>query len=157
VDTCIDLKFSNKAKVSNFPVETGGFASYNKVNEPNAIKVRLAVGGTARMAAFQAALMTEVGAPSLYNVVTPTMTYLNVTLESYDHSQTAENGVNLLLVDLSLIEIREVTPAYTTVTIPHPKNPTSGPKVVNGKVQAQTPASPVPLTLQNVFYKAEND
>ena len=60
VDTCIDLKFSNKAKVSNFPVETGGFASYNKVNEPNAIKVRLAVGGTARMAAFQAALMTEV-------------------------------------------------------------------------------------------------
>ena len=51
VDSCVDLKFSNKAKVSTFPVEQGAFASYNKVNVPNSVKVRLAVGGQDRIAA----------------------------------------------------------------------------------------------------------
>jgi len=157
VDSVVDLKITNKATVSDFPVEQGSFASYNKVNVPNAVKVRLAVGGQARIAAFQAALANELGAPNLYNVATPTTVYLNVTLESYDYAQSSESGLNLLVVDLAMKEVREVSPAYTTVKIPHPKNPTSASKSVNGKVQAQAPPAPPPLTWSNYMQKAEND
>ena len=157
VDSVVDLKIGNKAKVSDFPVEQGGFASYNKVNVPNNVKVRLTVGGKARIGAFQAALAAELSAPNLYNVVTPTATYLNVTLEGYDYSQASESGLNLLLVDLALKEIREVSPAYTKVTIPHPKSPTSASKSVNGKVQAQAPPAPPPVTWDNVMSRAKND
>ena len=59
VDSVLDLKQTGKSKVSTFPVEEGAFASYNKVQEPDATKVRLAVGGPDRVAAFQAALDTE--------------------------------------------------------------------------------------------------
>jgi hypothetical protein len=147
-------------KTSTFPVEHGSFASYNKVNEPNKPKVRLAVGGKDRIAAFQAAMGSELSQPNLYNVVTPTCVYLNVTMESYDYSQSADNGLNLLVVDIALIEVREVTPTYTAVTIPHPKSPGSASKQVNGKMQVCHPAGPPPpppLTWANVMDRARND
>ena len=143
IDSLLDIKNSVKTKVSSVPVEQGAFGSYNKVAEPFSNKVRLAVGGPDRVAAFQTALDTEVASTDLFNIVTPTKTYLNVTLESYDHDQTAENGgVSGLVVDLAFIEVREVTPTYTTVAVNHPKNPNSGSKQTGGKGQPQKPANP---------------
>lgn len=142
VDTVLDLKASGKTEVSDFPVEQGAFADYNKVKKPKSSKVRLAVGGATRIAAFQAAMDIELASANLYNIVTPTFTYLNVTLEGYDFAQAADSGLNLLMVDLAFKEVREVAPAYSTVTLPKPKNPVSASKQVNGKAQTQTPASP---------------
>ena len=153
VDSVLDLKVSGKAKVSDFPVEEGAFSSYNKVKEPKSSKVRLAVGGTARIGTFQAALDTELGSANLYNIVTPTTVYLNVTLESYDYSQAAESGLNLLVVDMSFKEIREVSPAYSTVA--HPKNPASASKKVNGKAAPQTPPGPPPPPWSTLMADAE--
>lgn len=156
VDSCLDLKVANKAKVSTFPVELGAFASYNKVNEPNAIKTRMAVSGQERIAAFQATLKSELTQANLYNVATPTAVYLNVTLENYDHDQTAENGgLSMLVVDMALLEVREVTPAYTTVALPKPKNPASTSKAVGGKGQAQAPAKPPSHTWSTVVAEAD--
>jgi len=156
VDSVLDLKQSAKAKASSFPVEEGTFASYNKVLDPFTTKVRLAVNGPDRVAAFQAALDVELDSTNLYNVVTPTKTYLNVTLESYDHDQTAENGgVSGLVVDLALLQIREVTPTYTTVTVPKPKNPTSASNQTNGKGQAQAPAKPPSHQWSTVMAEAD--
>jgi hypothetical protein len=97
VDSCLDLKFGAKAKTSDFPVEEGAFASYNKVLDPFTPKVRLVVKSAPRIAAFQVALHAALASASLFNIVTPTMTYLNVTLEGYDHDQTAENGALSML------------------------------------------------------------
>lgn len=143
VDSCLDLKFGAKAKTSDFPVEEGAFASYNKVLDPFAPKVRLVVGGPARIAAFQVALHAALASASLFNIVTPTLTYLNVTLEGYDHDQTAENGaLSLLVVDLAYKQVREVAPAYSSLPAAKAKNPSAASKVVGGKVQPQTPAKP---------------
>jgi len=156
VDSCLDLKFGAKAKTSDFPVEEGAFASYNKVLDPFAPKVRLVVGGPARIAAFQVALHAALASASLYNIATPTLTYLNVTLEGYDHDQTAENGaLSMLVVDLAYKQVREVTPAYSA--LPKPKKPKSASKVVTGKAQPQTPPGPPPLAWNNVVSRAEND
>jgi hypothetical protein len=158
VDSVLDLKQTGKSKVSTFPVEEGAFASYNKVQEPDATKVRIAVGGPDRVAALQAALDTEKAACNLYNVVTPTKTYLNVTLEGYDHEQTSSNGgVSGLVVDLSLVQVREVTPAYATVTIKKPKQPASASTQTNGKASPETPAATPSRTMASVIAQADSD
>lgn len=157
VDTVLDLKQSAKAKASTFPVEKGTFATYNKVIEPWTNKIRLAVGGKARMAAFMAALQSELSQANLYNVVTPTVTYMNCTLEGYDYSQAAEAGLNLLVVDLSLLQVREVTPTYTALPVAKVGKATSASKQVNGKAQPQKPAGPPPLAWNNAVSRAEND
>jgi len=160
VDSVLSLKQSAKAKASTFPVELGSFAGFNKVLEPFQNKVRLAVNGLARVATFQAALDTELASTNLYNVVTPTKVYLNVTLESYGHDQTADNGgVSGLVVDLALLQIREVTPAYATAALPAAKckNPTSASKQTGGKGQTQTPAAPPSRTMASVIAQADSD
>jgi len=156
VDTVLDLKFSAKAKISDFPVEQGAFTSYNKVVEPFAPKVRLAVGGMIRMSAFQGALATELASTNLYNIVTPTCNYFNVALEGVDYAQTVDNGgSSMLVVDLALKQVREVAPAYTAVKISHPKNPSSASKVPGGKEQAQAPATPPSPPWKTIFQDAE--
>src|SRR4051812_9617013 len=45
VDSILVVKPSNGSKISDFPVEDGGFASFNKVQSPYSVKVRISVGG----------------------------------------------------------------------------------------------------------------
>ena len=146
VDSCVDLKYGNGGKVSAFPVEKGSFVSYNKVQNPFQAKLRLSVGGPKRMAAFMAALETETAAANLYNVITPEAIYKNVTIEKFDYARSAEQGRSKLVAEITLVEIREVTPAYSNVTLPASKvkNAKSASPVHGGKVQPQDPSSAAP-------------
>ena len=137
VDSFVELKFHDKAKVSSFPTEAGGFASYNKVVEAYQPKVKLAVGGQSRMAAFMGTLYDELRTTNLYNIYTPEASYTNVTLESYSFSRTTKDGRNLLVAELTFMQVVQVTPQYTAVTLPSPKKPKDGNKELNGKTQIQ--------------------
>lgn len=143
VDTVVDLKFADTAKVASFPIEQGGFTSYDKVVEPYKPKIKLAVGGAEKIANFELALMGELRTVNLYDIVTPEATYYSVTLENYDYSRAQEHGKNLLVAELTFVQIAQVSPAYAKVSLPHPKNPGAGSKSVNGKTQTQPPAAPV--------------
>jgi len=46
-DSFVNVNFTNSTKVANYPVEQGGFESYNKVNNPSTVSVTLSKGGTA--------------------------------------------------------------------------------------------------------------
>lgn len=147
VDSFVELKFHDKAKVSSFPTETGGFASYNKVVEAYQPKVKLAVGGQSRMAAFMGTLYDELRTTNLYNIYTPEANYTNVTLESYSFSRTTKDGRNLLVAELTFMQVVQVTPQYTAVTLPSPKKPKDGNKELNGK--GQTVPTPTPMEKVN--------
>ena len=135
VDSCISLDFANNTKVSGFPVEKGGFASYNKVGTPFEPKLALAVGGQTRIQAFMNDLMDELATTTLYNIITPEMTYFNVTLEKYEYKRSQKAGKNLLHANLSFKQIIEVAPKYSSVTIAKPKKPSAKDKDGHGKVQ----------------------
>ena len=149
VDSCVDFKFSDSAKVSDFPVEQGAFASYNKVIHPFQPKIRLAVGGKDRIAALLVALADAVRSTDIYTVFTPEISYSNVMVEKYDYTRTATKGRNLLTVEVTLMEVIQVSAQYTTVKIPAPKKPASGDKKVGGKAQATQPANPPTIEQQN--------
>lgn len=145
VDTVVDLKFDNGTKISTFPVEKGAFASYNKVKNPFKAKIRLAVGGQAsRIQAFLEKLAQVVDDGELYTVSTPDQIYTPVSLESYDFARTSKDGLNMIVADLTFLEIREVETAYTTVAIPpsKAKNAGSASKKNVGNQQPQDPSDP---------------
>jgi hypothetical protein len=149
VDTCNEVRPDVATKVSNFPIEDGSFASYNKVKEPFQIKLRLSVSGQARIATFIAALVEETNSTNLYNVVTPEATYLSCTIEKHAYPRTREKGRNTLTVDLTLVEIRQVSVQYASVKIPpgRAKKTSSVSKVDTGK---QQPVDPYDAKFSNV-------
>lgn len=149
IDTCIDVKFGDKAKVSDFPVEQGAFASYNKVPLPYEPKIKIAVSGQDRVQALLEALFQAVRSTDIYDVYTPEIYYESVTIESYDYDRTREKGRNLVTVQVQLKQVLQVAQQYTTVKLPSPKKASAADKKDGGKVQAKQPPDPLPIDQQN--------
>ena len=78
------LEYHKEARVSDFPVEEGSFASYNKVEMPSAPIVVLCLSGSASdRQSFLNKIEAAVQSTGLYSVVTPEVTYINHTIERY--------------------------------------------------------------------------
>jgi len=138
-DSIVSFDFRGESKIAEIPLQAGGFAAYNKVQLPNAPTIRMTKGGTdaARntlLTAIELARQTT----DLYSIVTPDKTYFNVSVESYDYRRTAQDGVSLLIVDVRLKEIRQVTPAFSTVKLSNVKNPSAVSQQNSGFVQPST-------------------
>lgn len=150
VDTCLSVEIKDASKVSSFPVEEGSFTTYNKVKEPFEAKVRLGVGGQARIAAAIIAVRAAVASVNLYDVWTPEYIYQNCTVTIGSVKRTEKEGANLLELLVDLKEVRQVSAQYTTTTAPitskKAKQPSSTSKVSSGKAQTSTPTP----SLQNL-------
>lgn len=108
VDSIVAIEPNREFRISDYPVEQGGFASYNKVATPQELRVTVAKGGTnADRNAFLTVLDTLVVATGLYNVVTPDTAFVNFNLVRYDYRRNAGNGATLLIVELQMIEVRQ--------------------------------------------------
>ncbi|RYY79926.1 MAG: hypothetical protein EOO69_04475 [Moraxellaceae bacterium] len=164
-DTVLDLGYKNSSKVSTYPVQAGPFASYNKVINPFEATVRMARGGSLNALGEVANLLkggslggggererTEfldaiddmANSLDLVNVVTPEKTYTNCNITGYSYRREQTNGAYLLIVEITLIEIREVEAQYTQTESSLPAPAINAPQSVNaaspvnvGKVQAQ--------------------
>lgn len=130
--------FTNENKISDFPIERGSFAQFNKVETPATAKVPLTITGTEDdRRRFLDAIDKAAHSIGLYSVVTPERRYLNYTIQGYNYSRKAMNGLNMLTVTIDLMEIREVSAAYTSATLPtySAKAPDDAPAVNTGSVQ----------------------
>lgn len=137
----------NEARVADFPVQAGAFASYNKVQVPFELVVRLTkssdLDGRAR---FLAAIDTAYKSLDLYNVLTPERTYLDVNITRYEVTRRGGGGAFYLTdVDLFFREIRQVAAQYSTsaAATRNAQQPSAVPSVSQGIVQPQ----PVPDSL----------
>lgn len=148
VDSFASLTHDDPAKVGTFPVEDGGFASYDKVDNPFRCKVRLSVGGDdARMQAFLTALRAAKKSLELFDVATPQQTYLGVNLEKTAVMRD-QAGQGRVVAELDFLEIRQVQPQYSTVVLPAAKvkKKATGDKSQQGKQQAQDQGGKTPVT-----------
>ena len=135
-DSVVAVDYKQGWHIADYPIEDGDFASYNKVATPFDAKVTFTQGGTeSDRAAFLAAIEAAAASLALYNVVTPEKTYLNANIEHYDYRRTSRNGVGLLMVDVGLVEIRQVA----TTTFTQTAQPSGADQVNGGTVQAITP------------------
>jgi len=148
------LEYSKETRVSDFPIERGSFAAYNKVELPASPVVTLCFQGSeSERKSFLDALDAACKSTDLYSVVTPEREYQNYTVERYNYARHSSKGATLLTVEITLKEIRQVSAQYTQSNkgqVDAPKDAGATPQADNGKVQAQTPP---PSTLKSIANK----
>lgn len=139
----LEVTYTKEMKTADFPVESGGFASYNKVETPATPTVTFGfTGSEAERKAFQDAVDAAVKSVTLYDIYTPEKNFTNHQVEAYRFGRTAEKGATLITITLMLKEVRQVTAVTTTATpvTRSAANPGATPSQSAGKVQPKTPA-----------------
>lgn len=134
-DSIIELDRRLSFRVSDFPIEGGEFASYNKVRTPSDVTIRVSKGGTdADRTQFLAAVEKLVASLDLLTVVMPEASYASLNLVDTAFRRTVDAGFTLLSVDLGFRQIR-VAPASQNTT-ERPLSPTD-----SGAVQPVDPTT----------------
>lgn len=152
-DNVASFEFKQDMRISNFPVEEGSFATYNKVQLPYDVRLQFSTGGTA---SDRQALIDSVDAviasTSLFDAPTPEKVYQNLNPTHQSLRRTARNGVGLLVIDVYCEEVRVTASQQftssqqgggttTVMTIKHPQSPSASPQVSDGNVQPVTPSA----------------
>jgi hypothetical protein len=146
----LSFEFIRETRVSDFPVEEGGFASYNKVQTPANPVITLALAGSeSDRTNFLTAIDAACISTDLYSLITPEINYVNYSIERYRYARRASAGATLLIVEVSLKEIRQVTASFATPIV-NPQNPAAAPQVSNGMTQPTVPQTSV---LQSIASK----
>ena len=134
-DSIVSVGYRNSNRISDYPQELGAFASYNKVENPYNIKVRMTRGGTEDdRAQFIKALDAAEASMQLFSVMMPEATYLSASIEGIEYMRESGGGAYLITADISLIEIRNtVTAAFSA---PVPKSLNGAVPVSQGQAQS---------------------
>lgn len=149
----LSFDFTRETQISGFPIEAGSFAAYNKVQLPATPSVVLALSGSeGDRTNFLNAIDDACNSTELFTVVTPEVQYVNYSLVRYSLSRRADRGVTLLVVEIFLMEVREVSATFTQVARPitNPQNPGATSQTNNGLTQ---PAAPPQSTLLSLAQK----
>ncbi len=135
-ESVIEVGYKNDYKVADYPIERGGFESYDKVASPYEIRMRFVSGGTelTRAALLQSCELA-LASLQVFDVVTPERTYSNANVSHMDYRRLNNDGLGLLIVDLTLVEVRLISAQAFTNTA----SPVGAGTVNGGTVQAGTP------------------
>lgn len=129
----VSFDMRSDARVADYPIENGGFASYNKVDEPDNVQVMLSCDGdTTRRNNFQRDMLAARKSLTLYTVLTETGTYYNCNLINLNWTHGREDGATVVKAYCEFREIRlRGTTAFSQTYDPSGASPQS-----NGQVQA---------------------
>lgn len=131
-DSVYATAYQNESRISDYPVEQGAFAAYNKVDNPFDVMVTLNCGGDeARRAAFLAACESVRKSLDLYAVMTPEYTFQNVNFTGINYQRSVRDGAYMVSVQLIGREVREKNAAYSS-----PQDPGASDTVESGMVQS---------------------
>lgn len=161
-DNVAAVDFKRDARMADYPIEKGGFSSYNKVQTPYDARATFTIGGSAAArSGFIAILDKLILGLTIVSLVTSDITYPSANVVHYDYRRTSKNGVTLLTIDVWIMEVRltagtAFTDAQTTdaASTPSPQAPSGASPASAGTVQAAplsapqaaaVPASNVPL------------
>jgi len=161
-DNVAAVDFKRDARMADYPIEKGGFSSYNKVQTPYDARATFTIGGSAAArSGFIAILDKLILGLTIVSLVTSDITYPSANVVHYDYRRTSKNGVTLLTIDVWIMEVRltagtAFTDAQTTdaASTPSPQAPSGASPTSAGTVQAAplsapqaaaVPASNVPL------------
>src|SRR5579862_728108 len=135
-DSVLAFDYRREWRVSDYPVEEGGFASYVKVSTPFDVRITFAVSGSpdflsslipaaaawmapANRTAALTRLKTASESLDLVTAVTPEAQYKSCNIVHYDYRREARSGTTLIRVDVWLVEIRVApAPQFTQTATP---------------------------------------
>jgi hypothetical protein len=156
-DTVTAVDFRREARISDYPVEDGGFQSYDKVLIPYDARVSMTCDGTGMdKSLFLANIDAASQSLDLFTVVTPEVTFTNMNVIHYDLRRERTRGATILHVDVWLQQIvQTATTQFTDTSKPTPPTqpapttnatePTGVPDVSKGTVQPAAPPQGLPV------------
>lgn len=131
-DSIAAIGYDAEYRVADYPIEEGGFETYDKVALPFQNRVVMTKGGTLEQRRAFLRSIDEIRSDlELYNVVTPEWTFLDVNVVRVGIDRSRENGAGLITVELQLQEIRQSVTASFSQT----RDPASTDTVNVGSVQ----------------------
>lgn len=148
----LEMSCTEDSSLPSEPIEQSSFATYNRVIEPLDIKCRLGVQGYPSVLQTMIDRLSDLhkGTEKL-TFITPSASYESLMLQSFDYRVDNHTGFNVLLVDLTLREIREVPTFLTTSSVTEPDPPpvsadstadgSCASEVDGGEVQSVSPSS----------------
>ena len=138
-DNVLGLSFQSASTIVNAPIEGGSFASYNKVATPSQAVVQMSKGsgGALMRGAFLAHLLALEGSTLKFYVISPEFVHRNMCITNVDYARSAQEGVQLIVVNVSLEEVREVKVNYSFEEV---EAPSDAKAVDGGSVQPKDAA-----------------
>ena len=107
-DTIVSLDYKRDYRITDAQMEKGAFESYNKVQKPYSVSLRMAKGGTeSDKQNFLAWVEDRAASLDLYDVITPEKIYTDCNIEGFSLHRSAQDGAGLIVVDINFTEIRE--------------------------------------------------
>jgi hypothetical protein len=146
-DSCLLVDFRKGYRISDYQVEPGSFASYNKVETPYDFKMTFTKGGSENdRQVFLNTVASVVASISLYNAVAGEVSYPNANPTDYNYRRTNTEGMTLLTVEIMLEEVRPTAQATFSSSsgaapITNPQNPAAASQTNNGPVQPSIPTA----------------
>lgn len=123
-DTVPRFEFRGDRRISDYPVEQGAFASYNKVVTPYEIRMTMVCSGLNYAQNAISSLGLNLGqgfmqksdfidtldymldTTDLFTIVTPDKAYESANLEHYDYKRETRNGATMLIIEAWFREVR---------------------------------------------------
>lgn len=119
----LSMTVKNEAKVVSMPVENGSFVTYNKCRSPIQITTSLAITGSpSDIKSALTSIMDMVDNTSIVSLITPDYEYKSLAFAGCNYRRSAEDGVDMLIVDCNLTEVREVELEYTNAKVAKKKS-----------------------------------
>lgn len=139
-DNVLGLSFQSASTIVNAPIEGGSFASYNKIATPSQAVVQMSKGsgGALQRGAFLAQLLALEGSTLKFYVISPEFVHRNMCITNVDYARSAQEGVQLIVVNVSLEEVREVKVNYSFEEV---EAPSDAKAVDGGSVQPKDAAA----------------
>ena len=107
-DTIVSMDYKREYKISDAPQELGAFQSYNKVQKPATIHVRMAKGGSENdRNLFLNWVEQQAAKTTLFAIRTPEYFYAGYCIQDFDYRKSSTDGAGIAIVDIEFIEVRE--------------------------------------------------
>lgn len=143
----VDFSYAKDYPISTFPQEQGAFQAYNKVTLPFDVKLRLASnGGGAGASGRQAFISTCLAISSslsLFDIVTPEMTFPSSNCTHIDFDRKAAKNATLIVIDLFFKEI----PVTASANFANTQQPGDSGQQSLGNAQPQQPSQQTTQTV----------
>jgi len=147
-DSVMDFGWRAENRIPTFPIQSGQFATYNRVGLPFENSVTLTKGGDLTSRSVFLAQIDAIVAQSnitLYTIRTPEKSYVDVSVTRAELSRRGAGNYAYFDVEIYFIQINQVAAQYSTVQTPtnNASVPSAVPAVNGGLTNPATPSTAV--------------
>lgn len=140
INSVLTFDYRQDWAIADYPVENGAFQSYDKVQMPYDVRLRITSGPSIGARQLMVEELKTLGnSLELFDVVTPEMAYVDLNVSHVDYNRKAQSGAGMIIADVWFVEIRQdATAAFSNTS-----QPSEAGRQNAGNVQPQTPPANV--------------